>query len=85
MVAFLVNFISLLCEVLTLAIIVRVILFWFSPRPNSRLAIILLQITEPFLRPLRRIVPRAGMFDFTPLVAIVILLLISYLLGYLLP
>jgi len=83
-VAFLVNFISLLCEVLTLAIIVRVILFWFSPSPNSRLAIILLQITEPFLRPLRRIVPRAGVFDFTPLVEIVILLLISNLLRFLL-
>ncbi|GAI76774.1 unnamed protein product [marine sediment metagenome] len=82
--AFLINFIVLLCEVLTLAIIIRVILFWFSPRQTSRLAIILLQITEPFLRPLRRIVPRAGVFDFTPLVAIVILMLISYLLGYLL-
>jgi len=83
-VAFLINFIVLLCEVLTLAIIVRVIIFWFSPRPTSRLAIFLLQITEPFLRPLRRIVPRAGVFDFTPMVAIVILMLISYLLGYLL-
>lgn len=82
--AFLINFIVLLCEVLTLAIIVRVIIFWFSPRPTSRLAIMLLQITEPFLRPLRRIVPRAGVFDFTPMVAIVILMLISYLLGYLL-
>ena len=81
---FLINFIVLLCEVLTLAIIVRVILFWFSPRQTSRLAIMLLQITEPFLRPLRRIVPRAGVFDFTPMVAIVILMLISYLLGYLL-
>ena len=82
--AFLINFIVLLCQVLTLAIIVRVIIFWFSPRPTSRLAIFLLQITEPFLRPLRRIVPRAGVFDFTPMVAIVILMLISYLLGYLL-
>jgi YggT family protein len=83
-VTFLVNFIELLCNVLTIAIIFRVILSWFSPRPTNRLAIVLIQITEPFLRPLRRIVPRAGVFDFTPLVAIVILMLISYLLGYLL-
>jgi len=73
-----------LCEVLTLAIIFRVILFWFSPSPTHRLAIILLQITEPFLRPLRRIIPRAGTLDFTPLAAIVILMLISYLLRFLL-
>ena len=84
MVAFLINFVSLLCDVLTLAIIFRVIMFWFSPRQTSRLAIIMLQITEPFLRPLRRIVPRAGVFDFTPLVAIVILMLISNLLRFLL-
>jgi len=83
-VAFLINFVSLLCDVLTLAIIFRVIMFWFSPRQTSRLAIIMLQITEPFLRPLRRIVPRAGVFDFTPLVAIVILMLISNLLRFLL-
>lgn len=75
--------VRLLCEVLTLAIIFRVIVFWFSPRTNNRLAIILYQITEPFLRPLRRIIPRAGILDFTPLTAIVILLLIDYLLRYL--
>jgi YggT family protein len=31
------------------------------------------QITEPILSPLRRIVPRIGMIDITPLVAIIIL------------
>ena len=77
---FLVNFIGLLCDVLTLAIIFRVILSWFSPRPTNRLAIVLIQITEPLLRPLRRIIPRAGILDFTPLVAILLLQLISYLL-----
>ncbi len=80
MVAFLVNFIGLLCDVLTIAIIFRVILSWFSPSPTNRLAIVLIQITEPFLRPLRRIIPRTGILDFTPLAAIILLQLISYLL-----
>jgi YggT family protein len=31
------------------------------------------QITEPILAPLRRIVPRIGMIDITPLVAIILL------------
>jgi len=31
------------------------------------------QITEPILSPLRRIVPRIGMIDITPLVAIILL------------
>jgi len=80
-VAFLVNFIGLLCDVLTVAIIFRVILSWFSPSPTNRLAIVLIQITEPFLRPLRRIIPRTGILDFTPLAAIILLQLISYLLA----
>ena len=74
---FLYDFIRWLCEVLTLVIIARVILSWFSPRPTNRLAIILYQVTEPFLAPLRRIIPRVGMFDFTPLAAIILLQLIA--------
>ena len=74
---FLVNFVELLCNVLTIAIIFRVILSWFSPRPTNRLAIVLIQITEPFLRPLRRIIPRTGILDFTPLAAIILLQLIK--------
>ena len=73
------NFIRLLCEVLTFAIFIRVVLSWFVTRPNT-LTIILDKITEPILAPLRRIIPRAGMFDFTPLVAIILLQLIARLL-----
>ncbi len=77
---FLYSFIRWLCEVLTLVILARVIVSWFSPSPTNRLAIILYQVTEPFLAPLRRIIPRVGMFDFTHLVAIIILQLIASLL-----
>jgi len=77
---FLFDFIRILCRVLTFAIIFRAILSWFSPRPTNILAVILYRITEPILAPLRRIIPRAGMFDFTPLIAIILLQLIYYLL-----
>ncbi len=77
---FLFNLIRYLCEVLSLVIIARVIVSWFSPSPTNRLVIILYQVTEPFLAPLRRIIPRVGMFDFTPFVAIIILRLIVSLL-----
>ena len=75
--AFLLDFIRILCEVLTLAIIFRAILSWFSPRPTNILAVILYKVTEPLLSPLRRIIPRAGMLDFTPLAAIILLQLIA--------
>jgi len=72
----LIDIIRLLCEVLTIAIFIRVILSWFISRPNT-LTVILDKITEPILAPLRRIIPRAGMFDLTPLVAIIILQIIA--------
>jgi YggT family protein len=77
---FLFSIIRYLCWVLTMAILARVIISWFSPSPTNSLAIILYQVTELFLAPLRRIVPRVGIFDFTPLVAVVLLQLIASLL-----
>ena len=69
-------FIRTLCRVLIFAIVFRAVLSWISPRPTNILAVILYRVTEPILAPLRRIIPRAGMFDFTPPVAIVLLQLI---------
>jgi len=77
-------FIRVLCDVLTIAILLRTILSWFSPRPTNMLAIILYRVTEPLLAPLRRIIPRVGLLDFTPLVAIILIQLIYYLFYYLL-
>ena len=78
---FLFNFLALLCQVLTLIILIRVILSWFSPEPTNLLSNIIYQITEPLLAPLRRIIPRVGIFDFTPMVAIILLQGIAYLLA----
>ena len=77
---FLFSIIRDLCWVLTLAILARAIISWFSPSPTNMLAIILYQVTEPFLAPLRRIIPRVGMFDFAPLAAVILLQLLARLL-----
>lgn len=82
---FLINFVQLLSQVLTLAILLRIVFSWFSPGPTNMLTKMLYQITEPILAPLRRILPRVGVFDFSPLVAVILLQLIAYLLFYLLP
>lgn len=75
-----IRFILLLCNVLTLAILVRIVVSWFSPGPTNMLTKMLYQITEPMLVPLRRIIPRVGPIDLTPSVAVIILQLIAYLL-----
>jgi YggT family protein len=62
-----------LLQVLSAAIFFRAILSWFALDPRNPLIEILDQITEPILSPLRRVVPRIGMIDITPLVAIILL------------
>ncbi len=84
--SFLLNFISLLFDVLTMAVFLRAILSWIAPGQTNMLTNIVYQVTEPLLAPLRRIVPKVGMLDLTPMVAIVLLQLIGYLLiRFLLP
>ncbi|MCK4362355.1 MAG: YggT family protein [Dehalococcoidia bacterium] len=73
------NFIAILFQVLAVIIFVRAILSWFAISPYSPIVVFLDRITEPILAPLRRIIPRLGMVDITPMVAIIILLLIARL------
>jgi len=73
------NLVQVFCLVLSGAIFVRAILSWFPMNPGNALIAMLDQITEPVLAPLRRIVPRIGMIDITPLVAIILLQLLSRL------
>ncbi|MDY6906830.1 MAG: YggT family protein [Chloroflexota bacterium] len=69
--------ISFLCQALAFLIFVRAILSWFPISPRNPLVSILDVITEPILAPLRRIIPRIGMVDITPMVAIIILIAIA--------
>ena len=70
---FVVTFADLLVYVLSLAIFGRVIMSWISPRGNDPVSTILFQLTEPILGPIRRIMPRLGMFDLSPMVALILL------------
>jgi YggT family protein len=69
-------FIWMLTNVLAIAIIVRALLSWF-PMGQNPFTLLLDQVTEPVLAPLRRVVPRLGVFDITPIVAILLLQLIG--------
>ena len=70
-----VTFIQLLVWVLIVAIFIRVILSWLpmSGGQFNPLIAIIYQITEPVLAPLRRVIPRLGIFDLTPTIALFIL------------
>ncbi len=77
---FLVNFIELFVLVLNLAIFGRAIMSWISPEGTDPLSKVLYQITEPILKPVRQIMPSTGMLDLSPLVALILLNVITYFL-----
>ena len=71
---FLSNFVWLLCQVLAMAIFVRALLSWIpNLRPDNPLVKFLMDITEPILAPLRRVIPMVGMMDLSPLIAMIVL------------
>ncbi|MBI2867345.1 MAG: YggT family protein [Chloroflexi bacterium] len=66
---------------LQVCIIVRSLMSFFpASSPGNPLAAFLFTVTEPILAPLRRIIPRLGMIDITPLIAILLLFLLQELL-----
>jgi YggT family protein len=71
--SYLVSFIGLLFNILTLAIFGRVLLSWVDPFANMRITQILRDITEPILAPIRSLMPGAMMFDFSPIIATLLL------------
>lgn len=76
---FLITFVNLLFQILSWAIIIRVLLSWVRIDPYHPLIRLLDQITEPILAPLRRLLPTAGGLDFSPIIAIVLLSLVQRL------
>lgn len=78
--AILYDFIRILFEVLSIAIVIRVLLSWFNVSPYNPIVSFLDQVTEPILAPLRRVIPAIGMIDITPIVALLLLQVIEYIL-----
>lgn len=64
-------------QLMAFAIIARSLTTWFPNSRNNPIVQILYQITDPILIPLSRVIPRAGMFDFSPMVAVLVLFLLS--------
>src|SRR5437763_8679022 len=74
------EFISIFASVLTWAIIIRALLSWFSIGGVQPVFRLLVEITEPVLAPIRRVLPTAGMLDFSPLVALLLIQVIRSIL-----
>jgi YggT family protein len=62
---------------LNLAILGRIVMSWVAPNSDGPIARILYDVTEPILGPFRRIIPRIGMLDISPMVAIMVMQLVE--------
>ena len=70
---FFARFIDIVVRLLSLAILVRVLLSWIPIDRNGRFAEIILQITEPVVGPIRKVLPTLGGLDFSPMIAMILL------------
>jgi YggT family protein len=81
------GYLSTLIYVYTLLIVLYIVvqlLFAFGVRPpysraSDAILTFLRDVCEPYLRIFRRIIPQIGAFDFSPIVAIIVLSLINSL------
>ena len=85
------DLIHLLFNLLYLSILGRIILtlvlsFMANNPPPMLVSItqVFVQVTEPILAPIRRVLPTFGMIDFSPLVAILLLNVAQRILAYVL-
>jgi YggT family protein len=82
--SFLEAFVAMLFQVLFFAILGRVLISWVDPQNNWPVSRLLLEWTEPILAPIRNLMPRTMMFDFSPIIAMLLLqILESFILGLL--
>ncbi|MEO6197716.1 MAG: YggT family protein [Dehalococcoidia bacterium] len=66
-------FIQILAYILIVALFIRIILSWTGMNPENPIAVVVHEVTEPILAPIRSFMPRMGMFDLSPMLAMFIL------------
>lgn len=73
-----VQILATIIQVFTWVILIHVLLSWFLP-PDNALRLSLSRIVEPFLKPIRDLIPPLGMFDFSPVILLIVLQLLQQL------
>ena len=72
-----IDYVNAVFTVFLVIIFIRILLSWVPTRPTGRVATALWNFfhesTEWYLRLFRRIIPSVGRFDFSPIIALVVL------------
>ena len=78
MIIFLINLINITTRLIGFLIIVYVVISYFMD-PYHPVREQVDRIVKPMLRPIRRVIPTVGMFDFSPLILLILVQLLGYL------
>lgn len=65
----LINFGALFCDILGMAIFIQIILSWITC-PANNIYVSLDSVTRPVMSIARKITPKTGMIDFSPIIAL---------------
>lgn len=71
---------KLLINIYLWGVVIQAVLSWFNPDPYHPASRLLAQLTEPVLRPARRLLPPISGLDLSPMLVVVALIFISLLL-----
>ncbi|MEI7605667.1 MAG: hypothetical protein RIQ87_27 [Chloroflexota bacterium] len=64
---------DLVLQTLWWVVLGRILISWFDPAGSGRIARTLIEMSEPILAPLRRILPPLGGIDWSPLATMLLL------------
>ena len=74
------NVLYTLLSLLQILIIVRVLMSWVvSPVSRNPIVQLIRNVTDPILEPIRALLPRTGMIDLSPMIAIFLIYLLQSL------
>jgi YggT family protein len=75
----LVQFIAWMLDLYSYLIIAAALISWVSPDPRNPIVLVLRQITEPVLAPVRRLLPpwRTGGLDLSPVIVLIAIQLLE--------
>ena len=67
--------------ILLIAIVARALLSWFPISRDNPFVRLVHQITDPLIEPVRRVMPRTGMIDLSPMVVVIVIWLMLLVVG----
>lgn len=76
----LIRVLVMLLNLYSFVLLARVLMSWLNVDPNSQIAQILYDLTEPLLAPIRSFMPQTGMIDFSPMIAFLFIMVLQQVL-----